>query len=172
MGEGKIAQPPEFVAQWFSEWRADVEIVAAGVEMRARVRILGARDVVVTLPREQRRLGRLLAGLTPIAMAELARGLVISVPNADGVETWMLCRGEARCLSTTIEFAPIVRVVKTVELLGLECAPALVQRLGWICRRAPFELNEYELTLAEIAVAENPECFDAIAGHEHREAWA
>jgi len=163
---------PAFAEVWLSEWRVDVELVAAGVPMRPRVRILGTHDVVVTLPADQWLRGRLLAGLTPHAMLLLTQAIIVSVPLATGCETWLLDRTGPKGLRTRVEIKPVFNVLDTVELSRIEDAPSLVQRFAWVCLRQPLEVCRYGLAMADAALVEQPECFRQIGWSEHPEAHA
>ena len=150
---------PEFAAPFLGEWQISLELTAAGVAMRPRVRVVGADSYVITLPRDEWRLGRTLAALTPFAMSRLARALVISVQNDNSFESWLLCREEGpKGLRTTVEWSPLFKVVETRELRSIADAPPLVQRFAWACLREPREVDLTGLASAESIFAADGLC--------------
>lgn len=130
------------------EWLCSLELAAAGITARPRIRILGIEDNVVTLPQDEWSAGRVLAALTPFAMDRLAQSLIVSLASESTIESWRLAPEGVTGLRTAFEKAAAFKAISTVELRDIADAPLLAKRFAWVCLDEPRVLTAEALKLA------------------------
>lgn len=150
---------PRSAFAFLEELQVSFELIAAGVAMSPRIRVVGSDDCrIITLPTDQWSMGRTLAAATPFAMINMARAIIVSTAGIGDFESWLLSRDGVTGLRSYFSWSPTFTVEHTIQFDGLAEAPPLAQRFSWVCQRRTHELDAASVVLSAEVFGENGIC--------------
>lgn len=127
--ERRVYPVQAYQAALEEEFAITQEIVAAGLDLHPRIRIIGSEEWSITLPTDQYDQGRVLLALRGFADLAMTRALVISTPELAGFDVYALTNGGVHAYSVIVTHDPMYRSVDAREHWNLDNAPKLVLSL-------------------------------------------